>query len=156
MHTYKKNVYCYIFLGIIYLVMFDHFLNYGFYNVHCSKCFFFREAKVSSGNEMEEVFFIYFSVSRKELIRPGRALNFHEDVSAVFENTSPFSAESGSKRPKFGQDIELQGLTVICQGIKEAGSHFYSFSSSNSMKSYKRILIWHTVIEFGRFGVRIF
>ena len=136
---------------MIYLVMFDRFSNYGFYNVH----FFFREAKVSSGNELEEVFFIYFSVSRKELIRPGRALNFHEDVSAVFENTSPFSAESGSKRPKFGQDIELQGLTVICQGIKEAGSHFYSFSRSNVMQSFKRILIWQTVIEFGRFGVRI-
>ena len=103
---------------MIHLVMFDRFSNYGFYNVHYSNCFFFREAKVSSGNELEEVFFIYFSVSRKELIRPGRALNFHEDVSAVFENTSPFSAESGSKRPKFGQDIELQGLTVICQGIK--------------------------------------
>ena len=112
---------------MIHLVMFDRFSNYGFYNVHYSNCIFFREAKVSSGNELEEVFFIYFSVSRKELIRPGRALNFHEDVSAVFENTSPFSAESGSKRPKFGQDIELQGLTVICQGIKEAGSHFYSF-----------------------------
>ena len=152
MHTYKKNVYCCLLHCLIYLVMFDRFSNYGF---HCRKCFFFRKARVSSGNEMEEVFFIYFSVSRKELIRPGRALNFHEDVSAVFENTSPFSAESGSKRPKFGQDIELQGLTVICQGIKEAGSHFYSFSSSNSMKSYKRILIWHTVIEFGRFGVRI-